>query len=101
MVLIGNLRRNSQRMKYFFEPKRILFFVALAVCVCIAWYCYVTGAFSATIIEEYRINYPFGVVGLFILIYAVSVIASIPSLPLNLVAGFFWGGVYVLTNRKK
>lgn len=27
------------------------------------------------------------------LVYALSVIATLPSLPLNLAAGFFWGGV--------
>jgi len=44
------------------------------------------------IIDQFRGNHPVGAVLLFVLIYAISIIATLPSLPLNLAAGFFWGG---------
>jgi len=50
-------------------------------------------ALSPAIIEQYRDQYPLGAVLLFMLVYVLSVVATLPSLPLNLAAGFFWGGL--------
>jgi len=57
------------------------------------WYFYHKGLFNPDIIKKYNTHYPITSVGLFIITYAVLVIASIPTLPLNLAAGFFWGSV--------
>ena len=50
------------------------------------------------VIEQYRDDHPKSTIFVFVLFYAVSVIAAFPSLPLNLAGGFFWGalagGVY-------
>jgi uncharacterized membrane protein YdjX (TVP38/TMEM64 family) len=58
-----------------------------------AWSLYRGGALNPAGIAQMRARYPVGAVFLFILVYAVSVLASLPSLPLNLAAGFFWGGL--------
>ena len=57
------------------------------------WYYYRSGSLDPAIIKKYRIHYPIISICLFILTYAVLVIASIPTLPMNLAAGFFWGSV--------
>ncbi len=54
---------------------------------------YRSGTFSPIIIEQFRNEYPICSVIVFILIYTISVISILPSLPLNLAAGFFWGGI--------
>ena len=52
------------------------------------------------IVKNYRGKYPVFTIAIFIIIYALFVFASLPSLPLNLAAGFFWGtfwgGFYTL-----
>ena len=57
------------------------------------WYYYRSGFLEPTIIEHYIIHYPIISICLFILTYAVFIIALIPTLPMNLAAGFFWGSV--------
>ena len=57
------------------------------------WYYYRSGSLDPAIIEKYRIHYPIISIYLFILTYAILVIASMPTLPMNLAAGFFWGSV--------
>ncbi len=92
MSLILKSIKNKRGIRRYIGPKRIILLVALTAFVIFAWDYYRAGTLSPTIIEQYRDNHPVGAVLLFVLIYAVSVIASVPSLPLNLAAGFFWGG---------
>jgi uncharacterized membrane protein YdjX (TVP38/TMEM64 family) len=44
-------------------------------------------------VEAVRVNHPFGVVFLFGVVYAASVVVLMPTLPLNLCAGVMWGPV--------
>ena len=46
------------------------------------------------IIEYYKNEKTILSIFLFISVYVISVIGALPTLPLNLVAGFFWGGFY-------
>ncbi len=85
--------RKKQGIRRYIGPKRIVLLLALTFFVIWAWDYYRSGALNPAIIEQYRDQYPLGAVLLFVLIYAMSVIAALPSLPLNLAAGFFWGGV--------
>ena len=57
------------------------------------WYYYRSGSLDPAIIKHYIIHYPIISICLFILAYAVLVIALLPTLPMNLAAGFFWGSV--------
>lgn len=90
--LLKSLQKKRGIRRYI-GPKRVILLFGLIAFVFWAWDYYHTGSLSPTMIEQYRDNHPVGVVMLFILIYAISVIASVPSLPLNLAAGFFWGGL--------
>jgi uncharacterized membrane protein YdjX (TVP38/TMEM64 family) len=93
MPLLVKSLRNKQGIRRYIGPKRMILFLAFIGFVIWAWEYYRTGVISPAIIEQYRDDHPVVAVLLYILIYAVSVIASLPSLPLNLAAGFFWGGI--------
>lgn len=43
--------------------------------------------------ELLKSNHPLASIVIFVLLYSVAVIGFIPTLPLNLVAGIFWGGI--------
>ena len=77
----------------FFWKKRGFFLFVFFVFIIFIWYFYRNGLFNPNIIEKYNTHYPIFSIGLFIITYAVLVISSIPTLPLNLAAGYFWGGV--------
>ena len=85
--------KNKQGIRRYIGPKRVIVLLILAAFVIWAWNHYRSGAFDPAMIEQYRNQYPAGAILLFILIYAVAVVAAVPSLPLNLGAGFFWGGL--------
>jgi uncharacterized membrane protein YdjX (TVP38/TMEM64 family) len=93
MSFILRSLRKKQGIRRYIGPKRVVLLSILVIFVFWAWNYYRSGALSPVIIEQYRDQYPTGAVLLFILVYAASVIAALPSLPLNLAAGFFWGGV--------
>jgi len=90
-VILKSLKKKRGFRRYI-GPKRVILLIGFVVLLYLIWDYYRTGFFSPAIIEQYRDNYPVSAVIIFIMIYAVAVIASIPSLPLNLAAGFFWGG---------
>ena len=93
MSLILKSLQKKRGIRRYIGPKRVILLLGLIAFVFWTWDYYRTGALSPTMIEQYRDNHPVGAVMLFILIYAISVIASVPSLPLNLAAGVFWGGL--------
>ncbi len=93
MSLILKSIQNKRGIRRYIGPKRIILLLGLVAFVFWAWHYYHTGSFSPALIEQYRDDHPVWAVVLFVLIYAVFVIASLPSLPLNLAAGFFWGGL--------
>lgn len=93
MSLILKSIQKKRGIRRYIGPKRVILLFGLIGFVFWAWNYYHTGSLSPAMIEQYRDNHPVGAVMLFILIYAISVIASVPSLPLNLAAGFFWGGL--------
>lgn len=86
--LLKSLKKKKGLRRYI-GPKRIILLCILAIFVIWAWDYYQSGALSPSIIEAYRSENPVGAVLLFTLIYAISVVAALPSLPLNLAAGFF------------
>jgi uncharacterized membrane protein YdjX (TVP38/TMEM64 family) len=92
-VLLESINKKSGLRRYI-GPKRIILVVTFIAFVFWAWDYYSLGLLSPEMIEQYRNDHPVGAVLLFVLVYAISVIASVPSLPLNLAAGFFWGGFW-------
>ena len=85
--------KKKKGLRRYIGPKRIALLVLLTLFILCAWNCYKSGTLSPAIIEHYRNDYPISSVLLFVAVYAISVIAALPSLPLNLAAGFFWGGI--------
>jgi uncharacterized membrane protein YdjX (TVP38/TMEM64 family) len=85
--------RKKRGIRRYIGPKRIILLIAFAAFVVFSWDYYRAGSLSPAIIEQYRDQHPFGAVALFILIYALSVVTALPSLPFNLAGGFFWGGL--------
>ena len=90
--LLKSLKKKKGLRRYI-GPKRFILLCILAIFVIWAWDYYQSGALSPSTIEAYHSEHPIGAVLLFTLIYAISVVAALPSLPLNLAAGFFWGGI--------
>ena len=93
MSFILRSLKNKHGIRQYIKPKWIILLLVLMFFVIWVWDYYLSGALNPTIIEQYRDQYPIGIVLLFVLVYAISVIAALPSLPLNLAAGFFWGGL--------
>jgi uncharacterized membrane protein YdjX (TVP38/TMEM64 family) len=91
LILKAILRKHG--IHRYIGPKRVFLLFGFIAFIFWAWKYYLTGTLSPAMIEQYRDNHPISVVMLFMLIYAVSVITALPSLPLNLAAGFFWGGL--------
>ena len=93
MTFIRKSFAKKSGLRRYIGPKRAVLLIALAISIFWIWGYYRSGALGPAIIEQYRAEHPVASVVLFVLIYAVSVMASLPSLPLNLAAGFFWGGI--------
>ena len=80
-------------IRKYIGPKRFVFLCFLIGFVIAVRELHQSGLLTPNVIENYKANYPYRSIIFFILIYALSVIACLPSLPLNLAAGFFWGGL--------
>jgi uncharacterized membrane protein YdjX (TVP38/TMEM64 family) len=95
-TLVSFIRKSLAKksgIRRYIGPKRSMLLLALVALIMWIWNLYGSGALNPGIIGRYRDDHPIMSIALFIAIYAVSVIALLPSLPLNLAGGFFWGGV--------
>ena len=81
--------------KIFVKPvlKLMSLMAVAAVVLTIAWLSYRSGILDPGIIDEYRDSHPIMSVMLFLAFYVASVLFMLPTLPLNLASGFFWGGL--------
>ena len=62
--------------------------------MCIAlWANYHSGLFSLELIRLYSFQHPIKAILLFLLLYSLTVLFALPSLPLNLAGGYFFGGL--------
>ena len=62
--------------------------------MCIAlWANYHSGLFSLEFIRQYSFQHPIKARLLFLLLYSLTVLVALPSLPLNLAGGYFFGGL--------
>ena len=92
MLLSESFKRKSGIRRYV-GPKRILILGMLVLGVMYIWNLHQQGALDPSMVEHYRDQYPILAIFFFVLIYAVFILAAVPSLPMNLAAGYFWGGV--------
>jgi len=93
MSFVLNALKQKQGLRRYIGPKRVLILVALTGAVVFAWNGYRNGVIGPQLIVDYRAEYPVATVLLFVAVYAISVMAALPSLPMNLAAGFLWGGL--------
>ncbi|MHB8908662.1 MAG: TVP38/TMEM64 family protein [Syntrophales bacterium] len=93
MSFILKALQKKRGIRRYIGPKRVILLLVFIAFIFWAWDYHRTGFLNPDVIEQYRDNHPVGAVMLFIVIYAISVITCLPSLPLNLAAGFFWGGL--------
>lgn len=75
------------------RSRRLILFIIFLGFIYFSWIIFRSGVITPEIILLQKEKHPLRAIGLFIIIYAVSVIAMLPSLPLNLAGGFFWGGM--------
>jgi uncharacterized membrane protein YdjX (TVP38/TMEM64 family) len=80
-------------IRKYIGPKRLILFLMFIVAIGFLWKYYEAGLFTPDIIVKYSYDNPVLTVLLFEIIYIFGVIAALPCLPLNLAAGFLWGGV--------
>jgi uncharacterized membrane protein YdjX (TVP38/TMEM64 family) len=83
---------NKTGIRRFIGPKRATALVALVGIFVLARYLRQEGVLSPQFLHAYLTDYPVSSAFLFTAFYAFSVVASLPTLPLNLAAGYFWGG---------
>ena len=86
-----NYDTNKPRRKYF-GTKRIVAIGALSVFIAVGWTLYDQGLIQPAAMEQLALENPVKSILIFIVIYAISAMAALPTLPLNLAAGLFWGG---------
>jgi uncharacterized membrane protein YdjX (TVP38/TMEM64 family) len=85
-------------LRRFIGPKRTAILIALALCVAGAWYLRKEGWLDPAAIERLINAYPVTAPLVFAVIYAIATVTALPTLPVNLAAGLFWGpllgGIY-------
>jgi uncharacterized membrane protein YdjX (TVP38/TMEM64 family) len=87
--LIDALKK-KKGLRAYIGPKRILILVMLIGFVILSWRSYSEGYIDLDAIRQYQISHPLLSISLFVVIYALSIVGALPTLPLNLAAGFFW-----------
>jgi hypothetical protein len=78
-------------LRRFIGPKRIVILTVLAVLVGIAWYLRRQGWLDPSAIQHLIEQYPVTAPIVFAAIYGIAMLSALPTLPVNLAAGLFWG----------
>lgn len=72
-------------------PKRLVLLLLFAATMGAAWYLQSRGMLKPDVLIRLPELYPVWAMVIFIGVYAISVVAALPTLPLNLAAGLLWG----------
>jgi len=78
-------------LRRFIGPKRIMILAMLAVLIGIAWYLRREGWLDPSAIQRLIEQYPVTAPIVFAVIYGIAMVSALPTLPVNLAAGLFWG----------
>jgi len=78
-------------LRRFIGPKRIMILTALAVLIGLAWHLRRQGWLDPSAIQHLIEQYPVTAPIVFALIYGLAMLSALPTLPVNLAAGLFWG----------
>jgi uncharacterized membrane protein YdjX (TVP38/TMEM64 family) len=90
-----------QGLRRYIGPKRVLILAALATVIATAWYLRKQGLLDPTAIGNLIESHPVAAPIMFVIVYGLAMLSALPTLPVNLAAGLFWGpvlgGVYSTT----
>jgi len=78
-------------LRRYIGPKRAIILLALVVVVGLAWYMRRHGWLDPSAIEKIIAQYPISAPIVFLIVYGIAILSALPTLPINLAAGFFWG----------
>lgn len=78
-------------LRRFIGPKRVFLLVGYAAFGVYAWHLHAQGLLEPAVIRVWVQAYPASSIALFLAVYVLSVIATLPTLPYNLAAGMLWG----------
>jgi uncharacterized membrane protein YdjX (TVP38/TMEM64 family) len=87
---LGLLSR-KQGVRQYIGPKRIILLLIFVSLCAVAWRWQRTGEFDPVALRALLERHPVAAVAIFLAVYAISVLTALPTLPLNLAAGLFWG----------
>lgn len=80
-------------LRRFIGPKRLILFLIFLGLLYSIRNSNQGNMFSPEFVLDFRENNPNSAMIIFLLVYIISVVGALPTLPLNLAAGFFYGGV--------
>jgi uncharacterized membrane protein YdjX (TVP38/TMEM64 family) len=78
----------------FIGPKRGALLIILAVGATFAWQLHRSGSLNPSTLRVFLAGHPVSAPIAFVIAYAASVVALLPTGPLNLAAGLFWGPIW-------
>jgi uncharacterized membrane protein YdjX (TVP38/TMEM64 family) len=78
-------------LRRYVGPKRLTLLLLFFSFACAAWYLRQRGLLTVETLHSLVLDYPVSAPLIFVVFYAATVLFMIPSLPLNLGAGFLWG----------
>lgn len=84
---------HHQGLRRYIGPRRIVIFITLALMVALAWYLRKQGILDSAVVENMVHVHPIRAPIIFIAFYALSVLTGVPTLPMNLAGGLFWGPI--------
>ena len=85
--------KTKRNLHVIIGPKKLItFFLFVIMCIAL-WANYHSGLFSLEFIRQYSFEHPIKAILLFLLLYSLTVLFALPSLPLNLAGGYFFGGL--------
>lgn len=91
--VVGGVLASKTGLRRYIGSKRIVLLVLFAIVLAGAWYVRLEGLLRPEVLLQFRDNHPLLSIAIFVVLYAVSVLTALPSLPFNLAAGVFWGAV--------
>lgn len=87
---VGDLKTILPRFTF---AGRVLLLSAFVIGIGFAWLDGRAEGFSVAWLSQYCREHPISAIALFLAVYALSVVACLPTLPMNLGAGYLWGGL--------
>jgi uncharacterized membrane protein YdjX (TVP38/TMEM64 family) len=85
--------RHKRGLRRIIGPKRLSALLIMGALVVAGWYLRKHGLFDPATLRNAAAEYPLAAPILFTLLYSVAILTALPTLPLNLAAGVFWGPI--------